>query len=208
MLALWDAFVKKLIKKAGSMFKAAPSKGQTTTLLLVLPAETPVFGLLSVPELLRLRATCSKARTLVDSLPVWSALLCEMDEINRFNVSPYDREPFILRARDEPEESMVQAGGKDAHADDDTTGLEEVGNVQDRSKDDDKDQDHTYNERIKDFTGFASGDPRIKASFASLKPFDKCALVCAFTRAAVERIQKHLPFPPERGAPLLPLAET
>lgn len=50
-----------------------------------------IFDLLSAPELVRLRATCSKARKIVDELPTWAEVLPEMNVwMSRFFDSPRD----------------------------------------------------------------------------------------------------------------------
>jgi hypothetical protein len=153
-------------------------RGQSTS-LLSLPTIHLILGLISAPELARLRATCSRARGLVDSLAIWNEIVQAINKNNSFNLVRWNDnwrgEPFVLRAT---------GGGKDLEAG--------------RKEDDyNKKQDKEYHERMEDFTGpenaFASKDPRIQASFASLKPFEQCSKLYLFTRAAVERIQKHLP---------------
>ena len=197
--------MRKVVKHTRRLF--TPSTESRAAHLLALPADTPLYGLLSAPELVRLRATCSKARAVVDSLPLWRELFLELDEINHFNVGLRTCTPFILREDDEG--TQVQEGKKEAStAGDDTKGLEDAGKVPDEGEDEDEDEDEdeayneddAYNEERKYFaTGFASKDPRIQASFASLEPFVQCAKLFTFTRAAVERIQKHLPFPPNHN---------
>ena len=54
-------------------------------------------------------------------------------------------------------------------------------------------RDEDYDARFGAFKGFALEDPRIMASFASLRPFNQCAEVYAFLRKSVERIQRHIP---------------
>jgi hypothetical protein len=54
-------------------------------------------------------------------------------------------------------------------------------------------RDEDYDERFGAFKGFALEDPRIMASFATLKPFTQCSEVYAFLRKSVERIQRHIP---------------
>lgn len=158
---------------------------QSTSSLLSLPTNTLIFGLISAPELVRLRTSCKQARELVDSLTIWNEIVQAMNKNNTFNLTceHHDRsgQPFVLQA--------TGGGGK---------------NLEEGQEDGyDKKQDKEYREWMQDFTGpenaFASKDPRIQASFASLRPFDQCSKLYLFTRAAVERIQNHLPLLMEEG---------
>lgn len=75
---------------------------QSTSSLLSLPTNTLIFGLISAPELVRLRTSCKQARELVDSLTIWNEIVQAMNKNNTFNLTceHHDRsgQPFVLRA--------------------------------------------------------------------------------------------------------------
>jgi hypothetical protein len=75
------------------------------SLLCELTRHNTVYG--SARHLLGLRQTCNTARRIVDSLPVWTEMLEEMNKMNRYNVSRFGKEkkPFVWLPEAERDET-------------------------------------------------------------------------------------------------------
>jgi hypothetical protein len=64
-----------------------------------------IFSRLAVEHLICLRSTCSTAKRIVDVLGIWKEVLDEMNKINRYNVCPFDKMPFVWLPEDERDEN-------------------------------------------------------------------------------------------------------
>jgi hypothetical protein len=64
-----------------------------------------IFSRLAVEHLICLRSTCSTAKHIVDVLEIWKEVLDEMNKINRYNICPFDKMPFVWLPEDERDEN-------------------------------------------------------------------------------------------------------
>ena len=131
-------------------------------------------------HLVRLRATCSMAKDIVDALPFWDDLLLHMDRMNRYNISPFDNMPFAWLPEAERDENYVERRAQ-------LKGWSKI------------------DPRIRPW-GLAAAsfdsDPDIdsihpKGPFPSLKPFTQCGELYIFSKETVDCIKAHIPMAAE-----------